>query len=266
MSIPLHSQIKPGTIVSIVLKQDQRTGRQVQGAVSQLLTRGNHPHGVKVKLVDGRVGRVQQLVNQNTSTSQVASQSNKKYYRSMADHNPWATNESQSTPWQGQGQQQQQQQQSQGTGYPQQRFYNEQQSYQPTQQQSSQPLQQQSYHPSQDYYNQASYNEQPTDNAWSDATGNPPLPQRHPQYNYQPAQSMTRNDTDDLLESQPDRAEQMEHMQAYEATAQETNEDKDRAQLEREFPDVDGSLIAALYSDTKDLSSTREMLQELGRQ
>lgn len=75
-----------------------------------------------------------------------------------------------------------------------------------------------------------------------------------------------RSDTDDLVTDQSDRAEQMEHLQAYEATANESQDDKNRAQLEKEFPDIDGSLIAAIYGDTKDLSETREMLQELGRQ
>jgi uncharacterized repeat protein (TIGR03833 family) len=52
----------PGALVNIVLKADQPTGRTVQGAVSQLLTRGNHPRGIKVRLTDGRVGRVQSMV------------------------------------------------------------------------------------------------------------------------------------------------------------------------------------------------------------
>lgn len=58
----------------------------------------------------------------------------------------------------------------------------------------------------------------------------------------------------------------MEHLQAYEATANQSVDDRNRAQLEKEFPNIDGSLIAAIYGDTKDLSETREMLQELGRQ
>ena len=47
-----------------MLKIDQPTGRQVQGIVSELLTRGDHPRGVKVRLRDGRVGRVQRLVSE----------------------------------------------------------------------------------------------------------------------------------------------------------------------------------------------------------
>lgn len=266
MSVPLHNQIRPGVLVSIVLKQDQRTGRQVQGSVKDVLTRGNHPRGVKVRLADGRIGRVQQLANNLNSIGAVAgsthSPTQKKYYRKMADHNPWADSGSrqqshpQSHP--------QQQQQSQAGGYPQQRFYGDESEQQAQYQQSQYQQPQAQQHPQ--GYNSAQncYSEQPDDNAWSDSTGNPPLPQRHPQHNFQ--QQPVRRDTDDLLAGQEDRGEQIEHMQAYEATARETNDDKDRAQLEKEFPNVDGSLIAALYSDTKDLSATREMLQELARQ
>jgi uncharacterized repeat protein (TIGR03833 family) len=55
----------PGTPVSIVLKADQPTGHQVRGIVADLLTRGDHPRGVKVRLRDGRVGRVQKLVSES---------------------------------------------------------------------------------------------------------------------------------------------------------------------------------------------------------
>ncbi|KAK5129727.1 hypothetical protein LTR08_002938 [Meristemomyces frigidus] len=60
-SVPTIQQVTPGAPVSIVLKEDQPTGRQVQGVVQDLLTRGNHPRGIKVRLLDGRVGRVQRL-------------------------------------------------------------------------------------------------------------------------------------------------------------------------------------------------------------
>ncbi|KAJ5350820.1 hypothetical protein N7541_008547, partial [Penicillium brevicompactum] len=57
---PLKSH-SPGTSVNIILKADQPTGRTVSGTVSDLLTRGDHPRGVKVRLTDGRVGRVQSI-------------------------------------------------------------------------------------------------------------------------------------------------------------------------------------------------------------
>lgn len=62
--MPSFSSIRPGTGVSIILKQDQPTGRQVTGIVNEVLTRGDHPRGVKVRLRDGRVGRVQVVVSE----------------------------------------------------------------------------------------------------------------------------------------------------------------------------------------------------------
>ncbi|KAK7524734.1 hypothetical protein IWZ03DRAFT_31823 [Phyllosticta citriasiana] len=62
--VPSINQVVTGAHVSIVLKVDQPTGRQVQGIVSEVLTRGDHPRGIKVRLVDGRVGRVQRLATE----------------------------------------------------------------------------------------------------------------------------------------------------------------------------------------------------------
>ncbi|CAK7565963.1 MAG: hypothetical protein SEPTF4163_003893 [Sporothrix epigloea] len=59
--VPTISQVVPGAYVNIVLKQDQPTGRTVHGIVQNVLTRGNHPRGIKVRLSDGRVGRVQTM-------------------------------------------------------------------------------------------------------------------------------------------------------------------------------------------------------------
>ena len=58
-----RSNIKPGLRVNIVLKQDQRTGKLTEGVVKQLLTKSpTHPHGIKVRLEDGQVGRVKQIL------------------------------------------------------------------------------------------------------------------------------------------------------------------------------------------------------------
>jgi uncharacterized repeat protein (TIGR03833 family) len=58
-----RKNIRPGLRVAIVLKQDQRTGRQTIGVVKDLLTNSNfHPHGIKVRLTDGQVGRVQEIL------------------------------------------------------------------------------------------------------------------------------------------------------------------------------------------------------------
>lgn len=54
-----RNNIKPGLKVSIVLKQDQPTGRLTEGVVADILTNSaDHPHGIKVRLESGEVGRV----------------------------------------------------------------------------------------------------------------------------------------------------------------------------------------------------------------
>ena len=63
MSGNSRDAIKPGTRVLIVQKQDQRTGKTTEGVVETILTRSaTHPHGIKVRLGDGIVGRVKQIV------------------------------------------------------------------------------------------------------------------------------------------------------------------------------------------------------------
>ena len=57
-----RSDIKPGMRVSIVLKKDQRTGALTEGIVKDILTKSpNHPHGIKVRLESGEVGRVKKI-------------------------------------------------------------------------------------------------------------------------------------------------------------------------------------------------------------
>jgi uncharacterized repeat protein (TIGR03833 family) len=59
-----RTNVRPGMKVAIVLKQDQRTGRETIGVVKDLLTNSaTHPHGIKVRLVDGQIGRVQRIVS-----------------------------------------------------------------------------------------------------------------------------------------------------------------------------------------------------------
>jgi uncharacterized repeat protein (TIGR03833 family) len=58
-----RSHIKPGIYVKIVLKQDQRSGKLTEGIVKDILTNSStHPHGIKVRLSDGKVGRVQSII------------------------------------------------------------------------------------------------------------------------------------------------------------------------------------------------------------
>ena len=60
-----RSEIKPGMTVLIVLKQDQRTGKLTRGIVKDILTKSpNHPHGIKVRLENGQVGRVKEIINE----------------------------------------------------------------------------------------------------------------------------------------------------------------------------------------------------------
>ncbi|EXJ96087.1 hypothetical protein A1O1_01213 [Capronia coronata CBS 617.96] len=206
MPVTQYTQIKPGLLVSIVLKADQRTGRQVQGTVSQLLTRHNHPRGIKVKLTDGRVGRVQQILPQQQNPRQ----------RAMESNNPWSDAPSRNES---------------NTAHP---IQNTAQSYYQTN--LSQP---QSQNPS---FSQQQQWQQPG----------------------APSQGIRRSETEQILEQQADKAAQVEHMQQYEANAQQSEGDKIQAELQKEFPNIDSSLIAAIYNERPgNLAEVREMLQEL---
>ncbi|HII05828.1 MAG TPA: YwbE family protein [Methanotrichaceae archaeon] len=59
-----RKDIKPGLKVEIVLKKDQRTGKRTEGVVKAILTNSSfHPHGIKVRLADGQVGRVAKIIS-----------------------------------------------------------------------------------------------------------------------------------------------------------------------------------------------------------
>jgi uncharacterized repeat protein (TIGR03833 family) len=59
-----RSDIQPGIEVNIVLKQDQRKGKLTNGIVKDILTKSpNHSHGIKVRLEDGQVGRVKEILD-----------------------------------------------------------------------------------------------------------------------------------------------------------------------------------------------------------
>ena len=61
-----RKNIKAGLKVAIILKEDQRTGKRTIGIVKDLLTNSpNHPHGIKVRLTDGKVGRVQEILEES---------------------------------------------------------------------------------------------------------------------------------------------------------------------------------------------------------
>lgn len=58
-----RSDVQPGLKVNVILKKDQRTGVKTEGIVKDLLTNSSyHPHGIKVRLEDGQVGRVCEIL------------------------------------------------------------------------------------------------------------------------------------------------------------------------------------------------------------
>jgi uncharacterized repeat protein (TIGR03833 family) len=60
-----RKDVRPGLTVDIVMKQDQQTGRLTRGLVKDVLTKSSHhPHGIKVRLQTGEVGRVKEVVNE----------------------------------------------------------------------------------------------------------------------------------------------------------------------------------------------------------
>ena len=63
MGVPVRSQLQPGMRVQIIEKHNQRSGQLTEGIISRILTNSpRHPHGIKVMLSDGRVGRVQAIL------------------------------------------------------------------------------------------------------------------------------------------------------------------------------------------------------------
>lgn len=63
MSGTQRADIKPGMNVAIVLKKDQQSGKLTEGVVQDILTNSaTHPHGIKVRLRDGQVGRVKKIL------------------------------------------------------------------------------------------------------------------------------------------------------------------------------------------------------------
>jgi uncharacterized repeat protein (TIGR03833 family) len=65
MNGQMRANVRPGLRVRIVLKKDQATGRLTEGVVKDILTSSRtHPHGIKVRLVDGQVGRVKEIVGE----------------------------------------------------------------------------------------------------------------------------------------------------------------------------------------------------------
>ncbi|KAH3920179.1 hypothetical protein HBI56_066390 [Parastagonospora nodorum] len=89
----------------------------------------------------------------------------------------------------------------------------------------------------------------------------PPQPNHHGET--PPGLPPRRSATDIALPTGQDRTHQIEVMQSYEAAGRKDEHDQNVEMLQREFPKIDGSLIAAIYGDSQSLSATREMLGEL---
>lgn len=61
-----RDNVRPGLTVKIILKQDQRTGKRTRGIVKDILTKSpEHPHGIKVRLETGEVGRVKEIIEES---------------------------------------------------------------------------------------------------------------------------------------------------------------------------------------------------------
>ncbi len=68
MSAAIQLEIKPGALVQVVQKQDQRTGKLTEGIVKDILTKSStHPHGIKVRLTSGVVGRVKKVLPEESA-------------------------------------------------------------------------------------------------------------------------------------------------------------------------------------------------------
>ena len=66
MNNPKRADLRPGMRVRIVRKQDQHSGNLTEGTVKDILTHSTiHPHGIKVRLEDGQIGRVKEIVNED---------------------------------------------------------------------------------------------------------------------------------------------------------------------------------------------------------
>ena len=213
MSLPSHNQVLSGSVVSVIVRADQPTGRQVQGTVEEVLTKYDDPQGVEVRLTDGRIGRVQEVLIAGSASLYEPQQHNTH----VSDPQNWQAH----------------------TSYP-------------------------SGHQS----SHAQHSPVPDPQNWQAHTS---FPSGHSSGYVQPQQSRyadSRVSHAPLLDDTPqippeERSEQVEYLQSYEDSKPASEDDVNQATLQKEFPNIDSSLIAAIYGDSKSLSGTREMLQEL---
>jgi hypothetical protein len=119
----------------------------------------------------------------------------------------------------------------------------------------------QPYQPPAPQQQQSSYNQQQQPSLYNQPQINHPAPNHHGEI--PPGLPPRRSATDLALPTGQDRSHQIEVMQGYEAAGRKDEHDQNVEMLQREFPKIDGSLIAAIYGDSQSLSATREMLGEL---
>jgi uncharacterized repeat protein (TIGR03833 family) len=240
-----YSQVRPGAVVSVILKADRSTGRQVQGTVREVLTNHGHPRGVEVQLTDGRVGLIQEVLHDGSGAQHYFTPS-QQHNSGMPDPQNWQAHTSypnahpsshsqHSTALDPPASQNWQAHTSYPNGFP-----------SPHRQQSPLPAPQ----------NRQASNSFPSGH--SSAYTQPHHP--HDAYSRPPQTHLL----DDSPHVPPDeQSEQMEYLQSYENSKSQSEDDRNQAMLQSEFPDIDSSLIAAIYGDSKSLSATRRMLREL---
>lgn len=122
-----------------------------------------------------------------------------------------------------------------------------------------QPL---SSHPP-DHHHPASNFSEPASNYQPQPNSSVPHQYQSPRDEVPPGLPPRRSATELALPTGQDRSHQIEVMQSYESAGRKDEHDFNVETLQREFPKLDGSLIAAIYGDSKSLSATREMLGEL---
>jgi uncharacterized repeat protein (TIGR03833 family) len=240
-----HSQVRLGALVTITLEADQAAGRQVQGTVGEVLTQHNDSRGVKVLLTDGRVGRVQEVLHDGNGPQHYFTPS-QQYSAAVPDPPNWQAH----------------------TSYPSGRPSSHSQHSPALDPPDPQNWQAHTSHPGGNHSSHMQHTSVPDPQNWQAHTS---FPSGHSSAYAQPQHPQHadfRASHIPLLDESPhippeERSEQMEYLQSYEASKPASQDDIDQATLQREFPNIDSSLIAAIYGDSKSLSATREMLQEL---
>jgi uncharacterized repeat protein (TIGR03833 family) len=85
--VPRFSSLAPGVAVNIVLKADQTTGKLTTGIIAEMLTRGDHPRGIKVRLQNGSVGRVQSLAPAGSQQPEAAARAAPARFNATTEDN-----------------------------------------------------------------------------------------------------------------------------------------------------------------------------------